>query len=270
MPEDQKTQTPGASDQTPPPQTLAALIPEEFKDKPYLTDLRDLPVGPDGYKALFKKLDGAQGLIGKKTGIPAADAAPEEWDKFHAALRPAKADEYEVKAADDEAAKAIKGIFHEAGLSKAQASKLAAKFDAWVEERTKPEREAAAKLDAEFETMTKQAFGPENVKVLERSKELLTQLTPDTMKPFLNRLPNEALVVLAGVMESVRAKFMSEDGISGKAGMTAGASDIVTLREEAQKLQASDAWKNPFDKAHAKTTARVSEIYAQISAMTKK
>lgn len=258
------TQTP------PPPQNLGALIPEEFKDKPYLADLRDLPAGPDGYKALFKKLDGAQALIGKKTGIPGADATPEEWDKFHETLRPAKADDYELKASDEESAKAIKGIFHEAGLTKAQAAKLAAKFDAWVEEKSKPQREAEAKLDAEFDEMTKKAFGPENIKVLERSKELLTQLTPDTMKPFLNRLPNEALVVLAGVMESVRGKFMSEDGISGKGGTQTGAADIVTLREEAQKLQASESWKNPFDKGHEKTKARVTEIYAAIAQLTKK
>lgn len=259
------------NNQTPPtPPALATIIPEEFRDKPYLSDLKDLPAGPDGYKALFKKLDGAQTLIGKKTGIPAADASPEEWEKFHAALRPAKAEDYEFKGSDEETAKAIRGIFYEAGLSKAQAAKLSAKFDAWVEEKTKPEREAAAKLDAEFEDMTKKAFGPENVKVLERSKELLTQLTPDTMKPFLNRLPNEALVVLAGVMESVRAKFMSEDNVNGKGGAPAGANDVATLREEAQKLQASEAWKNPFDKAHEKTKARVSEIYTLIGQMTKK
>lgn len=255
----------------PPPQTLATLIPEEFRDKPYLTDLKDLPAGPDGYKALFKKLDGAQALIGKKTGIPAADAPAEEWDKFHETLRPTKADEYEVKASDEESAKAIKGIFHEAGLTKAQAAKLASKFDAWVEEKSKPQREEAAKLDAEFDTLTKQAFGPENIKVLERSKQLLTELTPDTMKPFLNRLPNEALVVLAGVMESVRAKYIKEDGISGKGGTaTTGATDVVTLREEAQKLQGSDAWKNPFDKGHERTKARVAEIYATIAQLTKK
>lgn len=266
MPDDQKPPVDGGG--TPP--TFETIIPQEFKDRPYLNDLKSMPVGADGYNALFKKLDGAQTLIGKKTGVPAADAPAEEWEKFHATLRPAKADDYELKSDDPEAAKAIKGIFHEAGLTKSQAAKLAAKFDAYVSEKTAPQREAEAKLDKEFEEMTKAAFGPENAKVLERSKELLTALTPDTMKPFLNRLPNESLVLLAGVMESVRAKYMKEDNINGSGAGAGGATDVSTLRDDAQKLQSSPAWKDVFHKDHAATVAKVNEIYTQIARATKK
>jgi len=257
---------------TPPPApatTFETLIPQEFKDRAYLNDLKALPVGPEGYTALFKKLDGAQSLIGKKTGVPAADAAPEEWEKFHATLRPAKADDYELNSPDPEAAKAIKGIFHEAGLTKSQAAKLAAKFDAFVAEKTAPQKEAEAKLDKEFEEMTKATFGPENAKVLERSKEMLAALTPDSMKPFLNRLPNESLVLLAGVMEQVRAKYLKEDNISG--GSAGGVpQDVSSLRDEAQKLQSSPAWKDVFHKDHESTVAKVNEIYTSIARATKK
>jgi hypothetical protein len=213
--------------------------------------------------------NGAQTLIGKKTGVPAADAAPEEWEKFHATLRPAKADDYELKSEDPEAAKAIKGIFHEAGLTKGQASKLAAKFDAYVAEKTGPQKEAEAKLDKEFEDLTKATFGPENAKVLERSKEMLASLTPDTMKPFLNRLPNESLVLLAGVMESVRAKYHKEDSIDGSGGGGAP-TDVSSLRDEAQKLQSAPAWKDVFHKDHEATVAKVNEIYNSIARATPK
>jgi hypothetical protein len=268
MPDEQKPPTPEA----PPAALFDTLIPAEYKDRPYLADLKTLPVGPDGYNAFFKKLDGAQTLLGKKTGVPAADAPAEEWEKFHAAIRPAKAEDYEMPAAkegvtpDPEVQKAVKGIFHEAGLSKAQAAKLMAKFEGFVDGQTKTQREAAAKADAEFDALTKKTFGPENEKVLTRSKELLNTLTPPEMAPFLNRLPNESLVLVAGLMEAVRAKFMNEDGgMNGGGGDGGGnATDVATLRKQARDLQASPSFRDTFHADHASTKAKVDAIYAQI------
>ena len=268
MPEDPKP--PEAPPQTPPPAAFETIIPDEFKDRTYLADLKGKPVGPDTYKELFKKLDGAQTLIGKKTGVPAADAPAEEWEKFHAALRPAKADDYEIPVnegskPDPEVQKAVKGIFHEAGLTKAQASKLMAKFEGFVDGQTKAQREAAAAADAEFEALTKKTFGPENEKVLSRSKELLNTLTPPEMSPFLNRLPNESLVLIAGLMESVRAKFMKEDSMDGGGGEGGSATDVATLRKQARDLMASPSFKDTFHQDHATTKAKVDAIYAQIA-----
>ena len=198
----------GAGGGTP---VFETLIPEEFKDRTYLADIKTLPVGPDGYKALFKKLDGAQTLIGKKTGIPEANATPEDMEKFYSLLRPAKADEYELPAppegaeAKPEVVKALKEMFHEAGLSKTQVAKLSSKFEAFANAQNAPAIEEAKKLDAEFKQLTDKTFGAEGANVLARSRELLTTLTPDNLKPYLVKLPNESLVVLAGIMETVRS-----------------------------------------------------------------
>lgn len=266
--------------QTPPPPAAAmfeTLIPDEFKDRTYLADLKGKPVGPDTYNALFKKLDGAQTLIGKKTGVPAADAPAEEWEKFHAALRPAKPEDYEIPAKegstpDPEIQKAVKGIFHEAGLSKAQAAKLMAKFETFADGQTAAQREAAVKADAAFDELTKKTFGPENEKVLARSKELLNTLTPPEMAPFLNRLPNESLVLVAGLMEAVRAKFMKEDSMGGGDGGNGagGATDVASLRKQARDLQASPSFRDTFHVDHATTKAKVDGIYAQIAKMPAK
>jgi len=253
------------------PATFDTLIPDEFKDRTYLSDLKALPVGPDSYKALFKKLDGAQTLIGKKTGIPEANATPEEVEKFYSSLRPAKVEDYEfpapkegMTAPDPEALKAIKGIFHEAGLSKSQAAKLSAKFEEFAQKQNAPAIEAAKKQDAEFIEMTNKAFGTENAKVLERSRTLLSQLTPDTLKPYLVRLPNESLVVLSAVMESVRAKFMKEDDIDG-AGGGGDVTDVSALSAEGAKLMLTPEWKDAFHAGHAAMVARVDKIYADIA-----
>jgi len=259
-----------------PPATFDTIIPEEFRDRTYLSDLKALPVGPDSYKALFKKLDGAQTLIGKKTGIPDANATPEEVEKFYSSLRPAKFEDYEFPAAkegqtapDPESLKAIKGIFHEAGLSKSQAAKLSAKFEEFAAKQNAPAIEAAKKQDAEFVEMTNKAFGAENAKVLERSRTLLATLTPDTLKPYLVKLPNESLVVLSAVMEAVRAKFMKEDNLDG-AGNGGAPTDENTLREEAKTLQMSPAWKDFTHKDHVATQKRVNDIYAAIGKARKK
>lgn len=254
------------------PVTFDSVIPEEFRDRPYLNDLKALPVGPDAYKSLFSKLDGAQKLIGKKTGIPEATAPMEEWDQFYTRLRPATAEEYETKAGTDpDFAKAVKSMFHEAGLSKGQAGKLQAKFDAFVAEKTAATTAESKRLDEEFDALTKSAFGAENVKVLESGKQLLTELTPDNLKPHLARLPNEALVVLAGVMANVRAKYLSEDKGGGNGNGGGGApTDEAALRDEARKLMALPEYKDFRHTNHEKTKQRVDEIYRTIGAARKK
>lgn len=274
------TQTPpaGGAPQTPPPAAMfETIIPQEFRDRTYLADLKTKPVGPEAYTELFKKLDGAQSLIGKKTGIPEAGAPVEEWEKFHALMRPKTAEEYELATPkegatppDPEFAKAVKGMFFEAGLSKPQAAKLQAKFDEFISGKVGAQAAEQARLDAEFETMTKAAFGADNAKVLEGGKALLAELTPDNLKPHLNRLPNESLVLLAGIMGSVRAKFMKEDNLNGGGGGAPPATDTAALREQGRKLMSSDAYKDFRHADHAKTKAEVARIYEAIGKESQK
>lgn len=263
----------GGGGGTPAP-LFETIIPQEFKDKPYLADIKTLPVTPESYAALFKKLDGAQTLIGKKTGAqpPAADAPAEEMEKFYSALRPAKAEDYEFpkpaegQTVDEDFVKAARGMFHNAGLSKAQVAKLIPQFDKYVAEKSAPILAENARLDAEFKELMGKTFGPENGAVLERSKALLTQLTPDGLKPHLVKLPNEALVVLAGVMESVRAKFMAEDKGSGDgAGAGAGATDAAALKEQMYALQGSEAFKDYKHRDHAATIAKIRALAEAVS-----
>ena len=256
------------TDQKPP--LFETIIPAEFKDKTYLADLKTLPQGPEAYTALFKKLDGAQTLIGKKTGIPAADAPAEEIEKFYGGLRPAKVEDYELPApkegqtVDPDFIKAARQMFFDAGMSKTQVSKLIPAFDKYIAEKSAPQIAEAQKLDKEFAELSSKTFGAENAKVLERSKELLKTLCPPTMAPFLTRLPNESLVLFAGVMEAVRAKFMKEDTIDGGGG-GGTTPDVNALKEEMHKIIASPAWKDYKDSGHDTAKARVSAIAAALS-----
>lgn len=251
------------------PALFNSIVPQEFQDRPYLKPLLEKPLTPEAYNELFKKLDGAEKLVGKKTGIPdSATATPEEWEQFYAKLRPETADAYEFKSKDGapppdaEFVKGIKGIFHKAGLTKHQAALVQEQFDAFVGEKVAAKVEAEKKLDAEFEAMTAKAFGADNAKTLESAKVLMNDLTPDELKPYLAKLPNEALVVLTGIMGAVRAKYVGEDRVAPGAGTTDNGGNA---REEARKLMATEAYKDPWHKDHAATKARVESIYATFS-----
>jgi len=198
---------------------------------------------------------------------------PEEVEKFYASLRPAKVEDYEFpkpaegQTVDEDFLNAARAMFHTAGLSKAQVAKLIPEFDKYVAEKSAPGIEAAKKLDADFKVMMDKTFGAEAAATLARSKSLLETLTPDTLKPHLVKLPNEALVVLTGIMESVRAKYMKEDGGSGDGGGGNGgsATDVASLREQMRGILVSDAWKDYKHKDHTTVQAKVASISEAIA-----
>ena len=103
------------------------FIPQELHDRPYLKDYLDKPWGKEVGAEFFKKLDGAESLIGKRPSIPDAKTAkPEELEKFFEQYRPEKPEDYELPVEkdvklDDTFAKAVRSAFHEGRISKVQA-----------------------------------------------------------------------------------------------------------------------------------------------------
>lgn len=271
MEDGKKPPTDGQTDgQKPPTETFAKLVPQEFHDRPYLKDILNMPVSPETYHAVFKKLDGAEKLIGKKTAIPdAASASKEDWDQFFSRLRPETAEAYEFKVADGKKApdekvvKAIKEMFFKAGLNKRQAEMLQQDFDAFAEAQTAEQRKAAEDLDKQFEELTAKTFGADNAAILQRTKAMLDQFTPENLKPFVGKLPNESLVILAGVLEGVHQKYVREDGGKG-GGAPAGGHSVDALREEARKIMATEKYTDAFHPGHEAAVAKVQQIYASL------
>lgn len=244
------------------------FVPQEFQDRGYLKDLLDKPQGPETTVELFKRLDGAQTLIGKKLGIPAADAKPEEVEKFYTALRPEKAEEYEIKLGenpDEEFIKEVRAAFHTAGASKVQVQRFLEKLAPVYQAREKKQIETQAKLDKEFNDLVVSTLGPENEKILARVKEALATHTPAPLKPFIGKLDNNALALVAGVVNAILVKYVPEDDLNGrnKGGVGSG-NDINALRQEAMKLMGSPEYKDFRHPDHEKTVKRVEEIYAQV------
>lgn len=247
---------------------VAFEIPTEYKDRPYLKDVKDLP-------SVLKMLDGAQKKLGERpAGIPQDTASDEDWNKYFATTRPEKADAYEFKR-DEAVAKAlgvkpeteakVKSIFHEAGLTKRQASIVQSKYEALQMEMAKDLIAENTKQDEEFGKLAETSFGKDADKVLTQGKAIIDKYLPANMKPFLAKLDNNALVVLAGFTKAIREKFMGQDEIpaGGEAG-GAGATTEVEIRKEAARLMALPEYSNKFDPKHDGVKKQVDDLYAKI------
>ena len=260
---------PGAGTQTPPaPPLLKTIVPAELHERGWAKDWLEKPHTPEVTAELFKKLDGAETLIGKKTLIPGADAKPEEVEAFYGKIRPAKPEDYEFglgEKPDENFVKELRAAAHAAGLDKRQMAKFVEGLAPGFTARQKAVADAQAKLDTEFEALVTQAHGKDNEVVIKRVEAAITEFTPEAYKPFVANLDNKALAVLSGVINAVLVKYVPEADLAGM-GKNAPAGDgTVTkesLREEARKLQASPAFKDWRMPEHEKTKKRVEEIYA--------
>ncbi len=253
----------------PAPPLLKTIIPAELHDRGWAKDWLEKPHTPEATAELFKKLDGAEALIGKKTLIPGADVTdPKELEAFYGKLRPAKAEDYEFKLGDkpDEGfVKEMRAAAHAAGLDKRQLAKFVEGLAPGFTARQKAVADAQAAQNAEFEALVEKAHGKDNEAVLARTEAAITEFTPEAYKPFVAGLDNKSLAVLSGVINAVLVKYVPEADLAGMGKGAPSGDGAVTpeaLREEAKKLMASPAYTDFRLADHKKTVDRVNEIYA--------
>ncbi|MDE2019180.1 MAG: hypothetical protein KGJ13_02405 [Patescibacteria group bacterium] len=244
-------------------------IPQEFRDSAvagYLKDLADKPWNAESQAAVFKKLHNAEALVGKKTvGLPEGDK-DEEWTPFLEKLRASKPDGYEVKVqqgqkVDEEFAKDLREAFYNSGIHPRQASKFQDVMLASLARRQAKQLEAAKKLDAEFETISKTALGESNKETMARVKKALDEFAPASLKQFLPKLDNNSLVIMAGVIDAIQRKYMSEDDLKPSGTVTTNTDP--SAREKAKTLMASEAFTNEFHPKHDETVAEVQRLYQE-------
>ncbi len=262
------THVPGTEYTLPEGVAFGDLIPGAFKGKPYLKDIADMPT-------LLKKLDGAETLIGQRpAGIPDDNADEATWGSFFkAAGRPDTAEGYSfntTKKADgtdaernSEVEAKVKGIFHKHGLSAKQATGVQTDYDAVIMELMDAANTKTAEQDAEFDKLAKGTFGTDFDKVLASSKTLIEANMPEGFGDRFKNLSNDNLVLMAGVLNNIKNKYIKEDiVIPGGGGGLPGSE--LELREEAKKLMASKEWTEYNHPGNKAAKARVTEIYNRI------
>lgn len=243
----------------------ADVIPVDFREKGYMK-------GVENFEQLFKKLDGSQTLVGERA-IPGEGATDEDWDKYYKSTgKPESADKYEFNTEtklpegterNPELEGKFKELMHRAGISQKQAGVLSKGYDELMVGVLNAKAEADKQADINFDALGDKVFKDQKTAVLERSKQLIDAHIPEEMKEALSTLPNESLIIMAGVLEGVRAKYINEDAPGGGA-PTGGAVNMEERRAEARTLMNSEAYTNQFHKDHETTKAKVNELYAPL------
>jgi hypothetical protein len=237
-------------------------LPDGYKDKPYLK-------GVDSMDKVFAMLDGAQTLIGKRpAGIPAPDAPAEEWAKFYdAAGRPKSATEYQFEGqdkADPKFLPKVQEVFYKHGLNAAQAKGVFSDINLALSEFAKQQGVDIQQQNTDFDALGTKVFGAQRDQILSSMKDLIGKHVPVEMKDALGKLPNESLMILAGVLNNVSKAYIKPDGppSSSPAGTALTPADISAKGRE---LMASEPYLNVRHPQHDATVKAVRELYAQLS-----
>lgn len=241
-------------------------IPDEYKDKTYLKDVTNI-------NDVYKKLDGAQSLIGKpKVNFPNNESSYEDRLAFNISNgMPETAAEYDFAAAegvdrDLEFDSKIKELFHSVGLPSSSAKAIQEGFENLVSEMNVAEKENA---DKEFEELSTAAFGDRADDVLANGKQLLHDNLPKELTEDFNKLPNNALIMMASVLDNIKQKYISEDVISdSNSGGGSHSGGIEQLRQKAMTLRNLPGYKDGFHADHEKINQELAELYTSIAKLS--
>lgn len=239
-----------------PPSAPSFVVPDAYKEKPYLK-------GVDSLDKVFSMLDGAQTLIGKKS-IPGADAKPEDWEAFYDAKgRPKTAAEYKIEGAeksDPRFLSSVQKALHKIGATPSEANLLWKEVSTELEAIAKEKGLADQQADVDFEALASKTFGINKDAVLSTSKVLLDKFAPSEMKPLIANLPNEQLILLAGVLDNINKTYIKQDG--APAGQPAATGRTPgELQEQARQLMLKPEFSNPFLPGHDSVKKQVEQLY---------
>lgn len=251
-------------------------IPEPYKGKGWVEKIKS----PDD---LWKALDGAQSLIGKRpAGIPANDAPDEEWEKFYAAAgRPENPDAYtlsDIEGVDiSEAKKEAAGILHAAGLNTKQAAKVWDMYLQSVQKDAASMKEKQVALDKEFDDLSTKIFGDKFEEKSKVAQEMIKSLVPKELIPSYEALADHpqalaaVIVALNGAKEQidkVKQEYGAEGSIAGSGG--AQPNDILQTRQELARLRNSREAIDPTNMRYKETLARIEELDGIVTRSFKK
>ncbi|MDE1866575.1 MAG: hypothetical protein KGI08_02545 [Thaumarchaeota archaeon] len=235
----------------------AFVIPEAYKDKPWAK-------GVDSLEKLWAMNDGAQNLIGKnRIALPGENATPEEINAFYEALgRPKEAKEYVFKTnegTDPNFLPKVQAAMHKHGLTAKQAAGLWDDVNTALSEFAKEKGIADQKLNTDFTKLATDSFGAERDAVLSRGKDLIKELTSANMKPYVDTLSNESLVVLADILRNVDRKYIRPDGPGRQPTMSSETPD--QLRGKARMLMEKQNSLNPMSTEYQTLQQQIDQIY---------
>lgn len=279
---DTRTITIDGSGQNPATPDFSTFVPDDYKEKEYIKNLMQ---SSNPQAELFKQFDNLQSMIGKRQSegaVPAADAPQEEWDKYYEKLRPAEATAYELDLSlgedlkdvdefmqrhrDDAHLDQIKSLFHKHGLTPKQAAGIAKDYNALEAAQVKnilaQQKEAAERVDQDFNKLVEASFGSSTDSALSAGKKFIEQFVPQHLRQHMASLPNEALMLFAAAGLEYEKRDLREDGRPSTALSGSGQDAKATLSNLVSEWQKLD----PMDPKRETLNKQMMELAAQIHA----
>ena len=250
-----------APEYTPPDLNLSEAIAPEFRDKPYFKNL--------DFSGLIKQHVELQSKLGERPGgIPDDNASDADKQTFYDNLKAKDPNNYtfpEPKSDNDKAfQEQMKQTFQNAGISTWQGKILAEQYQTAVDQMVK---DHSANNDQQFEQVMDNAFGAEKQAKLEVAKQLMNDNVPQDLKPALQNLSNDALAIMAVTLNAVHDKYIKEDTVRSKDGMS-GKTEQELLRQARDKM-ASKAYRDFREPDHESVKTEVEQLYKQVADIRK-
>ena len=214
-------------------------VPAEYQEKGWAKNIKS-------EADLWKTLDNAQGLIGRKTvGIPDFDnAKPEEIAEYYSHTRPKDANDYEFDPAFSEEERTdLRKLFYDNGLTKQQSKNILAHIQQAVvadNEQTYGEEALKAELESRFGSDWQKAIVP--------IKDALNSvLTKEQAQAMNETLPNEAVGVLFSLTKSIMDKYGANETDTALGKDRATPKPKMDYAEFYQKMKEADRMPNGYE-----------------------
>lgn len=208
-------------------------LPDEYKDKPWAAKIKS-------QDDLFKQLDNAQTLIGKKTVQPIdyATATPEQIAEHHAKLAPESPDAYDFgEGADPELSKQFGEMFKELGINEYQGKNLAAKVSELAVKMVEAKNAEAADGQKYLDAL-KESFGDKSPQVAKFLDDKIKEYANEKDVALLrDGIPNDMRLALDRTIYNILQKHgVTETGAAAEGGNGAPpAGDINAQRADLRK-----------------------------------
>lgn len=241
---------------------LSNLVPEQFRDKPYIKNIKDV-------NDLFTQFDNAQKVIGSRPGgIPEDGATEEEIEKFYNSLRPKEQAGYDnisfQDGVDDTFKDSVRQMFFDAGLSKKQAEKIMSGFDQLTAPMLQQKQEAEKQKDIEFDQLATKVFGTNQETVINTAHKMLQKYAPAELKGHIAGLSNEQLLVLGGTLYNINRQHFQEDAVPDNTGISDVGNTVEELSNQARQLMSSKEYRDPMHPQHDATRKKVDDAYEKM------
>ena len=217
--------------------------------------------------------------VGKQNvGVPGENATDEEKAAYYKAIGvPETSEEYGFEKPegipddqyDEEHAKKWADIFKQNNVPAETANALRDQFmEEMTEQLTAMNADSEASSKVLDEAYTK-SFGEKKGEVAANVKASLEKFIPDAevREALMNKLPDEALIAMGYLDQGYKKTYGLGDQNAGDKGQASGQS-MEGLREQAQKLMSSDAYRNTMHAEHKATVDKVNSLYRDLGSLT--